>query len=289
MASTLRENHWSDFVLIIAGGALFGAAMGLFMVPYKVAPGGISGLAIIFSKITPVKATATWLLALEIPIFLTGVRVLGYGFGIKSLLSTASTAGFTYLFADVLKTTMPLAEHNLVLAPIFGALVQGLGLGLIIRAGGATSGSGTVARIIAAKSNLTVGQGIAIINSTIILLSGWTFQQWEVVMYGFIALYTSTQTIDLLVDGLDYARLVFVISRRSQDVADAVMTKTARGGTALKGRGLFSDRERELLFLVVTRQEVAKTVQVVKKVDPQAFVVVTDVHEVLGKGFRRRF
>jgi len=283
-----QENNWYYYVFITLGAAIFGIGIAMFMVPYHVAPGGVSGLAIIINHSTgwPI---GVLMAVLEVPIFLLGLRYLGATFSIKVLFATLMTSLFVFLFADVLHLSMTFDQGNILLAPIFGAVVIGVGLGLIIRAGAATSGSGTVARIIARFSNLTIGNAIGIINSLVIGLAWFVFEDAIAAMYGLIALYLSSKVIDIIVEGMDYARAAFIISARSDEISDMILYEMTRGGTALKGRGMYTNQDREILMVVVERKEVANLVRRVKAIDHRAFIIITEVYEVLGEGFRSRF
>lgn len=274
-----------QYLVITVGAAIFGISLTLFMLPYKIAPGGISGLVVILNHESGIPA-GLLMLAFNIPIFLLGLKFLGGGFGLKSLYGTVMISVFTDLTNEALGLSMPIEDA--ILAPLFGGVVMGAGLGLIIKMGGATSGSGTIARIIARHTNLTHGTAILILNGLIIGVAGFVFQSADLAMYGLISLWISSFVIDAIMEGMDYARGVFIITNRVETVADAILHTMGRGGTALKGRGLYTNMEREIVFCVVTRKEIHDLVRMVRKIDPKAFVVISQVYEVLGEGFRPR-
>jgi len=290
-----REKHdlWSNsrrellfqYVIITIGAAIFGAALAMFMLPYKIAPGGVAGLVVILAHLF------TWppgilLLCFNIPIFFLGMRSLGYGFGLKSLCGTVLISVFTDLCYEVLH--LQLRIDNPILVPVFGGVVMGVGLGLIIKMGGATSGSGTIARIIARYTNITHGTAILIINSIIIGLAGFAFQDADKAMYGMLSLWISSKVIDALMEGMDYARGVYIITNKTDEISRVILDNLGRGGTALKARGLYTNADREVIFCVITRKELPEITKLIKKIDPRAFTVITPVHEVLGEGFRER-
>lgn len=274
-----------QYVVITVGAAIFGVSMALFMIPFKIAPGGISGVVVILNQLY-----GWWpgllFMAFNIPIFFLGIRILGTNFAVKSVYGTVMISVFTDLFSEILHIRMDIDDP--ILAPVFGGVVMGVGLGLIIKMGGATSGSGTIARIVARYTNLTHGTAILLINSSVIGVAGFVFRSPDLAMYGLLSLWISSLVVDAIMEGMDYARGVFIFTAKVDEVAEMILTHTKRGGTAFKGRGLYANQEREVIFCVLTRKELPDLVQAVKRIDSRAFLVITQVYEVLGEGFRPR-
>lgn len=274
-----------QYLLITLGSIIFALGMVLFLIPHRIAPGGISGIAIIINYITGWPAGTT-MLAFNIPIFLLGWRILGIHFTIKSLFSSVLIAVFTDIFNEVLHIKMAISDP--ILAPIFGGVVFGFGLGIVMKMGGGTSGSNTLARIIARCTNLKEGSAIMMMNVFIITGAGFAFHSADVALYACISFYVASLIIDMMVEGMEYARGAFIISERNIEISDAIIYGFERGATAFRGRGLYTHEDRDILFIVVTRKEIHDLIALVKSIDPKAFIVVTPVHEVLGEGFRRR-
>ncbi len=274
-----------QYVVITLGAAIFGLALTLFMLPFKIAPGGVSGLVVVLTHLFDLPA-GILLLAFNIPIFVVGIRVLGSSFGFKSLYGTVLLSVFTDLFNEIMHLKMDISDP--ILAPVFGGVVMGVGLGLIIKMGGATSGSGTLARVLAHYTNMTHGTAILVMNTVIIGFAGIIFRSPDLAMYGLLSLWTSSKIIDAIMEGMDYARGVYIISQKSEAVAELILKSMSRGGTAIKSRGLFTNSEREMIFCVITRKELPDLRSLVKRIDPRAFVIITPVYEVLGEGFRPR-
>ena len=281
---SLREKI-AQYAVITVGSAIFALALVLFLLPHRIAPGGISGIAVIVKNLTGFPAGIT-MLCFNIPIFMLGLRFLGADFGIKSLYATVAISLFTDLFNEVLHLRMHIGDP--ILAPLFGGVVLGVGLGLIIKVGGGTSGSNTLARIIARHTNLKQGASIMLINTGVIAAAGYLFKSADLALYAFLALYSSTLVIDMIVEGMEYVRGVYIISDRAIEIADAILYELDRGVTAIHGRGLYTHEDKDILFAVAARKEIHDLVATVKKIDPKAFVIITPVHEVLGEGFRRR-
>jgi len=284
LLSTWRERLF-EYAIITLGAAIFGLSITLFMLPYKIAPGGVSGVVVVLNYLYDWPPGLV-MLCFNIPIFLAGVRVLGSGFGAKSIYGTIMISIFTDLTHETLELRMAIDDP--ILAPLFGGVVMGVGLGLIIKMGGATSGSGTIARIIARYTNFKHGTAILVINTTIIAVAGFVFQSPDLAMYGLLSLWVSSKVIDAIMEGMDYARGVFIFSSKMDDISDLIIHHLNRSGTALKGRGLYTNREREMVFCVLTRKQLPELTYAIRKVDPNAFVVIMNVYEVLGEGFRPR-
>jgi uncharacterized membrane-anchored protein YitT (DUF2179 family) len=274
-----------QYLVITLGAAIFGLSITLFMVPYKIAPGGISGIVVVLNNLY-----GWWpgflFLAFNIPIFLLGIKLLGTSFGLKSIYGTVMISVFTDLTGEILNLRMGI--NDVILAPVFGGVVMGVGLGLIIKMGGATSGSGTIARIIARYTNFTHGTAILIMNTTIIAVAGFVFRSADLAMYGLLSLWISSKVIDAIMEGMDYARGVFIFTEKVEPITDIILNHMDRSGTALKGRGLYTNHDREVIFCVLMRKEVPDLVYAIRKIDSRAFVVISQVYEVLGEGFRPR-
>lgn len=280
-----RREKLAEYAVITAGSAIFALALVLFLLPYRIAPGGISGVAVIINGLTGFPAGVS-MLCFNIPIFLIGLKFMGADFSAKSLYATIAISLFTDFFNEVLHLSLKIGDP--ILAPVFGGVVFGVGLGLIVKMGGGTSGSNTLARILARHTNLKQGASIMAINSGVIVAAGIFFGSADLALYGFLALYSSSIVIDLIVEGLEYARGAYIISERAVEIADSVLYEMDRGVTVLKGKGFYTQEEKDVLFVVVARKEIHDLVAIVKKIDPAAFCIISPVHDVLGKGFRKR-
>ncbi len=274
-----------EYIVILGGAMVFSVGLVMFLIPHKVAPGGVSGLIVVLNHLWGLPAGLGMLL-FNLPIMLAGWKILGKGFTLKALFGTVMISVFTDIFNEVFHLTIQISDA--ILAPVFGGIVLGAGLGMIIKAGGATSGSGTIARIISKYTNLSNGMAILIINTGVIGLAGYVFANADLALYGMLALFVSSWVIDLLVEGMDYARGVYIISENVDEITQMVTQKLARGGTLIHGQGLYTRENRPVVFCVITRKELPLLVKYTKMIDPKAFVVISQVQEVLGEGFRPR-
>ena len=274
-----------EFALITLGCVIFALGIVIFLLPYKIAPGGITGVAVIINRFFGFPAGIT-MLSINTCIFLLGLKYLGTDFGVKSLYATIVISLLIDFFNEILHLSMRINDP--ILAPIFGGGVFGAGIGIIVRMGGGTCGSNTLARILAKKMGWKQGTSIMVINSGVIAASGVVFKSADLALYGFLSLYTSSVIIDLIVEGFEYSQGAYIISERAIEIGHVIVYEMKRGVTALNGKGLYTHEDRNVLFTVMSRKEIHDMVAITKKIDPKAFVIITPVHEVLGEGFKVR-
>ncbi len=274
-----------DFGYVLAGSAVMALAYNLFLIPHRIVPGGLGGLAMVLHHYFRVPVGGTILL-LNLPLLLLGVRVLGGQYGVRSLLGIAVSS----LLIDGLTYVVQLrpATDDPILACVFGGVMLGAGLGLVFRGGGSTGGSDIVGQVIHHYSNLSTGTAILVVDFIVITIAGLSFASFELALYGYVNLYLQTRAIDLVLEGLSYTRAMFIISDSTSAVAHALTEKMNRGATVLRATGAYTGEDKSMVFSVMSKREVARAREVVREVDPGAFVIITDVYEVLGEGFRPR-
>jgi len=268
-----------DYLQIAAGCFISSLGLTMFLVPNKVAAGGVSGLATVLHYLFHVPVGWTMLI-LNIPLFVAGVVYLGRSFGFKTIVGTILFSIFTELTAN-----FPVPTKDLLLATVYGGILLGAGLGIVFRTRATTGGSDLAAMLINHfLPSVSVGQGILLVDFFVILLDGVAFN-WELAMYSWIALYVSSKVIDLVQEGINYAKAVYIISDKNDDIAKKIIEEMNRGVTVFKGTGAYTGENRNVLLCAVTRLELSRLKKIIKDVDPTAFVIVHDVHEVLGEGF----
>lgn len=268
-----------DYAQIILGSFIGALGLTMFLVPNKLAAGGVSGIAIVLHYLF--KLPVGWtMLMLNVPLFLAGVALFGKSVGIKTLIGGLLFSVFTEITAD-----FPVPTQDLILSTVYGGIVLGVGLGIVFRARGSTGGTDLASMILHHfVPAISVGQGILIIDFFVIILSGFVFN-WELAMYAWISLFISSKVIDLIQEGFNYAKAAYIISVKAEEVSNKILTEMDRGVTLLNAKGGFSLEEKNVLLCVITRFEVSKLKSVVHETDPKAFVIIHDVHEVLGEGF----
>lgn len=267
------------YALIVLGCIIGGASYPLFLVPNNVAPGGLTGVAIIlnyFFKELPVGVTS---MALNLPLFLVGYKTLGRTFVLRSLIATV-------LFSVAIDLIpLPPLTDNVLLGSVYGGLMLGLGLGLILRGGATTGGSDMVARLVNKRLPfITVGTFLFLVDCCVILAAAFTMKP-EAALYALICIFISARAVDLVLAGMGSAKACFIISNCHETIARRIMNELERGATILQGVGAYSGEKRGVLISVVSRSEVVPIKRIVRQEDQKAFVFITDTHETLGEGF----
>ncbi len=267
-----------EYLQIIVGSFIGALGLTMFLVPNKIAAGGVSGLATVIHYIFDLPVGWT-MLALNVPLFLAGILFLGGGFGVKTVVGAVFFSVFTEL-----TTNFPIITHDLLLSTVYGGLVLGVGLGLVFRARGSTGGTDLAAMLLNHFSPISIGQGFMLIDFFVIAFAGIVFN-WELAMYSWIALFVSGKVVDIVIEGVNYAKAAYIISNEAENISRKILCEMERGVTLLGGKGGYTGHEKNVLLCVVTRLELLRLKKIVRELDPKAFVIVYDVHEVLGEGF----
>jgi uncharacterized membrane-anchored protein YitT (DUF2179 family) len=270
-----------EYLGITFGCALMAMSLNAFTVPNKIAPGGVSGLATVIFYMTKIPVGIT-MLVFNIPLFILGIKILGKGVGVKTLYGTIMISIFIdYIFI------IPTFTTDLLLASVFGGIILGIGLGIVFRFGGTTGGTDLAAAIFNKYfPGFTVGTILMIIDFFVVLAAGLVFKQPEISLYSLISLFTSIKVMDFIQEGLGYAKAFFIISNYSEEISKIVIKELDRSVTSLSGQGMYTREERQVLLCVVNRAQVNRLKELVHAVDPKAFVILTEVREVLGEGFK---
>jgi uncharacterized membrane-anchored protein YitT (DUF2179 family) len=273
-----------SYSLIIIGSFILAAGFVFFITPNKIIPGGVYGISIVLHYLfgTPVGIMA---LLFDIPLTLIGIRILGPRFGFKTVLGFSLTAVFndTITFFWGYK---PLVEGDVLLSCIFGGVLVGLGLGLMFRSKATSGGSDIVASILNKYTKIPIGQLMILVDSVVVLLGLVVFGDWKIPLYSWIVIFITGKVIDIVLAGISYDKSLFIISDRHEEIRDKIINNLNRGGTLIEGKGMFNMADRKVIFTVVSRRELSLLQEYVHRIDPKAFMTVTDATEILGEGFR---
>lgn len=269
-----------EYINVLIGSAIIALAFNVFLLPNQIASGGVSGIStILLSVFGWEPAYVQW--AFNIPLFIAGVILLGKQFGVKTLVGTIFLPFVVFLTKNIDPWT-----NDALLGALFGGIVVGLGLGIVFRGNGSTGGTDLAAQIITKYTGLTLGTSVVLIDGLIVLSAAIVFDI-ERGLYALIALYVTSKTIDLVQVGFGRSKTAMIITNKQEEVREGILNKIDRGVTKLSAYGGFTDYERPVLMCVVDQREFTKLKQLVKSLDPSAFVVVMDASEVLGEGFKR--
>ena len=276
----LKNEQLASAVQIALGCALGALAYPLFLVPNHIAPGGLTGLATVLNYLFhwPVGTTS---LVMNVPLFIIGYRAMGRVFVVRSLVATVL---FSVLI-DVIP--LPPMTQQPMLGALFGGVLVGAGLGLILRGGATTGGTDMVARMIHNRfQHISVGAFLFLIDCCVVLMAGF-FIEAEYALYAFVALYAASKLIDVVMVGLTREKACYIISTQHEQVKREIMEKLDRGVTVLHAEGGYSGQDRPVLLCVLSAQELGRLKAIVREADEDAFLFISDAHEVLGEGFRK--
>ena len=265
---------------IVAGSTLVAVGLSAFIVPNRIVDGGVTGLAILIHYLAGLPIG--WLImAINVPIFLGGIRYVGWRFGLRSLLGVVAIS-----VAVELTKHVPAVTHDLLLASVFGGIVEGVGMGLVLRSQGSLGGTDILAVVFSHLLGFTVGELLLGIDVLIIGAAALTFDV-ERAMYALITMFVASRLVDAVQEGLNHTKTMIIISDQADAIARRILSDLERGVTYLNGEGAYSGDPKRVIWTVITRAEIARVKEIVWDLDREAFVTVADAHEVLGEGFKR--
>lgn len=271
-----------DLLFVLLGSALVALAVAVFTVPNDIAPGGVSGLATALAFVTPI-SVGVWSLLLNVPLLLAAWRMLGTRSLVMTLLSTVLLSVLIDLFGHLL----PGYTSDNLLAAVAGGAISGLGVGLLFLRGISTGGTDLLTLLLRrAFPNVRSGVMLLIIDASVVAIAVLIFREIEVALYSTIAIVVSSKVIDALAQGVDYAKVIYIITARGSEVSRVLNEQMDRGTTILPAQGGYTGADKQLIITVTRRNVLAQTLKLIKQTDPAAFTYVTDSTEVHGEGFR---
>jgi uncharacterized membrane-anchored protein YitT (DUF2179 family) len=273
----------SEVLILVVGCFLMAASLNLFFNPHSIAPGGLTGLAVVINTISPIPL---WVvnLVLNIPLFALAFKILSRKDCIKTVLGIL-------LLTLALKVTDNLAmidvTNDIILAIISGSILMGFGHGLIFRINGTTGGTDLIGLLLNKYiPSLSVPVLMGIVDSVVVALSGIVTGRIEIALYSTLALYIIVKMSDLMIEGFDYSKSFMIISDKYKDINQIIMEDLERGATILNGEGAYTGSDKKVILVVVAKKEVVKLKKLVKETDPNSFIIITDIHEAVGNGFK---
>lgn len=269
------------YIILFIGSIIYAAGLEIFLVPNNVIDGGVVGIAIMASHLTGLPL-GVFLIIVNIPFIYLGYKQLGKTFTLSTIFAILSLSYFSNVFLPI-----PGLTNDLFLASIFGGIILGIGVGLIVRYGGSLDGTEIVAILMDKRTSFSVGEIVMIINLFILTGAGMVFG-WDRAMYSLVTYFIASKVIDIIIQGLDESKAVIVVSDHSASIADALMARLGRGVTILHGAGGYKGDEKHILYTVITRLEIAKFKSLVAEIDENAFVTINDVHDVMGGTFKKK-
>lgn len=281
----LKKLRWQNFLMLLLAGCVNAFGVTVFLAPVKLYDSGISGTSILLSQITPAwMSLSFFLLILNLPLFLFGLRKQGLVFTVYSVFAVAIYSLASWLITDILPidVTMasPLAGQDLLLCALFGGIISGVGSGLTLRSGGAIDGIEVMASIFAKRLSISVGTFVMIYNVFLYTICGLVMASWILPLYSIVTYAAGLKTVDFIVEGIDRSKEVMIITEKPDEISKALMEAFNCGTTKIHAVGGFSNAEKTIVYFVVNRFQVARTRDIVKQIDAKAFVTISEVADM---------
>lgn len=280
-----RESVWKVVrfcALVVVGSAIFALGFDLFLEPNGINVGGMTGLGMVIREMIGVGTVGLISALLNVPLFLLGFRHLGKKFFFGSLLGLVVSTLFLELFAAI-----PVPQVEPLLAALYGGLLTGIGLGLVFLPGASTGGSDIVARLVKRRfREARLGKLMMALDVLIVTLTGVVFHDVNKTLYSVITLYVCSVALDGVLYGLDYSTVALIISERYEEIAAAIDSQLDRGITYLNGKGFYTKKDKVVLLCAVRKRQAGQLKELVSSIDPDAFLILQEAHQVLGNGFK---
>lgn len=283
-----------DYIFILTGSFILAVGFVFFVTPHKIVPGGVYGIGIVVHYLTRGMFTlwpdgfpiGLFGLILNIPLTLAGIKILGPRFGVKTIVGFVLTS----IFIDGISYLRPVSNvaliNDVLLSSVFAGVLVGVGLGLIFKSKATSGGSDIIAMIIGKYTQLQLGKLMIYVDSVIVLTGLLAFKDWQIPLYSLVVIYITGRAIDLILEGADYNKALLIISKKHPEIKNKILKDLERGGTYLRGEGMFTGDEKQIIYTVVSRREVAILQEYISIIDPDAFITVMDAREILGEGFQ---
>ena len=277
------KERFVDYILITAGSLIFAVGVSLFLDPNDLAPGGVSGIAIIISHFWQPVNVGVIIVLLNIPIMIVGVIKFGFRFLFSSIYAVAVSSAAM----EILSRTVGAVTDDRLLAAVAGGALQAIGIGMVFRAGATTGGTDIIVRLLRLKFRyLKTGTLFLVIDGVIIVVSGIVFKDLNVALYAALALTVYMAVFNAVLYGGDGARLVYIISSSKEKIAERIMNELDAGATVLEGKGAYTGQKKEVLMVVLRMRSLPEARDIVREEDKKAFMIVTRATSVFGEGFK---
>ena len=276
-----KSRVFMRIIMVIIGAIIMALGLEQFLVPNKILDGGIVGISIIASHLFGIPL-GVFIFILNIPFFFIGYKQIGKTFALSTAL------GITVLsFATIMLHPVAAFTDDLLLSTVFGGVILGTGVGIVIRYGGSLDGTEIMAILFNRKLPFSVGEIIMFFNILIFIVAGFVFN-WEQTMYSMLAYFIAYKTIDIVIEGLEESKAIYIISDEYEEIGSAIMNRLGRGVTFLNGAGGYTGDPKNVICTVVTRLEESKLISIVEEKDPTAFLAIGNIAEVRGGRFKKK-
>lgn len=283
----LKNLKIKNFIILFFAGIINAIGVTIFLQPVKLYDSGISGTSMLLSQVTPeYLPLSLFLIVLNIPIFLFGLKKQGIEFTIYSIFTVAIYAISAWLITDILPIDVsivsPLAGRDLFLCALFGGLISGIGSGLAIRYGGAIDGIEVLAVIFAKRLSITVGTFVMIYNVILYIICGIVINSWILPLYSIVTYVAALKIIDYIIEGFDRSKSANIITTKQEEICEKLSSTFENGITFLNAKGYYSDSDKTMIYFVLNRFQVGKMREIVHSIDPNAYISITEVADIFG-------
>lgn len=288
LASELKEIRYVHFIVLTLAGIINAFGVSLFLFPVKLYDTGISGLSMLLDQVTPPALTlSVFLIVLNFPIFLLGLKKQGVAFTVYSLYAIVVYALVSFLIMHVLPIDVdfvsPLAGTDLLLCAVFGGLISGVGSGLTIRYGGAIDGIDVLSVIFAKKLGISIGSFVMIFNAILYIVCGIVIKSWILPLYSIVTYFIGSKTIDYIVEGFDRSMCAMIVTTKAVEISEALSEQFRAGGTIVNAIGGYSKDEKQIIYFVVNHFQINRLKKTVTDIDEKAFVSIQDVSDIVRR------
>jgi uncharacterized membrane-anchored protein YitT (DUF2179 family) len=281
MNNFFSKNELINYGFIISGSLILALAVVGFFLPNQVITGGTAGLALLLHYITPL-SIGTLIAAVNLPLLIIGNKYLGKMFAIRTVITIFLISSFIDLFAQIINLKPFIIDTSL--SAIFGGIFVGLGLALVIKGNSSAGGSTILAKIISSKTEIKPGQVILVIDSIIVLSSLFIIEDTAKVLWSVISIYITTKVIDIILTGRLNKKVVYLVTQKTEELKRLITQELGPEGTIIRGDGLLDDQEKKMILIVVEVTKLQRLREMVKQIDPDGFLIITEASEMLGRG-----
>jgi len=269
-------------IYVLIGVVLITISINCFFLKLKIAPGGVSGLATVIYYLTNI-SVGTIVFVLNIPLFIAGFLSFGKRFSIKTLLAT-------FLLSFLLDNTLflPQITDDILLASVFGGIIMGAGMALVFKGGATTGGTDILAKVVNKYlPAFNISEQLFVIDGLVVVFAMIVFRDFDIGLYSIITIWLSAKVIDIVFEGVGFAKAMFIISNNGEEIGKRIMDEVGRGVTGLSGEGMYLKTDKKILLTVVDRTQIPTIRKISKDIDKKAFIIITDVRQALGEGFNK--
>lgn len=283
-----NELRFKNFVWLLVAGVINAFGVTMFLFPVKLYDSGISGLSMLLDQVTPpTLSLSVFLVVINIPIFLFGLRRQGLAFTLYSVFAVAVYSVTSYLILYVLPVDVsfvsPLAGSDLLLCAIFGGVVSGVGSGLTIRNGGAIDGIDVLSVTFSKRIGISIGSFVLVFNTILYIVCGLVIRSWILPLYSIVTYFVGSKTVDFIIEGFDSSKCAMIVTTKANELSEALSEKFKASGTIVSAVGGYSKEEKQILYFIVNRFQINRLKTLVQEIDADAFISLQDVTDIIRR------